>query len=414
VAEWWKATDAELLAALAPMQARLNALYAEMLELVAEVDTRNIAGKEGFVTTIDLLRCTQNLTRPEARRRIEAAQEVLPRRAVSGDPTEPVLPHTATAVAQAAVSGEHIAVIRAVLAALPPRLEEHREQLEADLAGWARTFDPRALGLLGRRRLSVLDPDGPEPRDADPTRSRLSLVEQGTGFAVGGWLGREDTAVLRTALGPLAAPVPAADGTPDPRTGAERDADALVGLARRMLDTATLPAHAGVRPHVTVTVPLTVLESRLGSGLLDLADATLPAAITAEDARRWACDAHLTPVVLGANSEPLDVGRASYTVPRALRRALAQRDGGCAFPGCTVPAQWADAHHIEHWAQGGATALHNLVLLCPRHHTVLHSTEWEVTITEGFPLFHPPPWIPGGPRTNPLHRVDLFRHDKAG
>ncbi|MFC4943560.1 hypothetical protein [Pseudonocardia sp. GCM10023141] len=53
------------------------------------------------------------------------------------------------------------------------------------------------------------------------------------------------------------------------------------------------------------------------------------------------------------------------------------------------------------------TALSNLVLLCTHHHLVMHKEEWEVTITDGFPLFRPPPWIPGGPRRNQVHRIDL-------
>ncbi|WP_410479325.1 HNH endonuclease signature motif containing protein [Pseudonocardia sp. H11422] len=77
------------------------------------------------------------------------------------------------------------------------------------------------------------------------------------------------------------------------------------------------------------------------------------------------------------------------------------------LPGWPCPAQWTDAHHLVQWADGGSTALHNLVLLCPRHHNLLHHTERAVTISQGFPLFHPPPWIPGGPRRNSLHRIDL-------
>jgi hypothetical protein len=68
-------------------------------------------------------------------------------------------------------------------------------------------------------------------------------------------------------------------------------------------------------------------------GFLD--EARLLGVITTEDTRRLACDAHLTPVVIGGKSQPLDIARASYTVPRWLRRALAQRDGGCR-PGCGV------------------------------------------------------------------------------
>jgi hypothetical protein len=94
-------------------------------------------------------------------------------------------------------------------------------------------------------------------------------------------------------------------------------------------------------------------------------------------------------------------------VSRWIRRALKQRDGGCGFPGCIAAAPWCDAHHIIHWLDLGPTALWNPVLLCGRHHTVIHHGEWDISITDGFPVFHPPPWIPGGPRTNTLHRIDL-------
>ncbi|WP_214366557.1 HNH endonuclease signature motif containing protein [Pseudonocardia sp. H11422] len=406
--QWWQASDSDLLHALGAAQTRLNAAYVEMLALVREVDSRGLAGKHGFVTGIELLRCTQNITKADARRRLDAASDVLPGRTVSGQEIPARLPATARAVAEHAISAEHVVVIAGMLASLPPHLDRHRPALEADLARHARKLDPAALRKVGKRAIEMLDPDGPKPRDADPSRTRLSLCEQGTGYAISGWLDREATAILRTALSPLAAPVPAEDGAPDPRSIAERQGDALVQLARRMLDTSTLPSEAGHRPHVTVTVPLTVLENRLGMGLLGFADGTLAGTIAAEDARRLACDAHVACVVIGGRGELLDIGRNSRVVPRGLRRALAQRDGGCAFPGCECPPQWTDAHHVVHWADGGVTALHNLVLLCPRHHTTLHSSEWEVTITDGFPLFHPPPWVSGGPRRNPLHRADLF------
>ena len=72
----------------------------------------------------------------------------------------------------------------------------------------------------------------------------------------------------------------------------------------------------------------------------------------------------------------LDVGRKTRTVPSAIRRALSARDAHCRFPGCT--GRHTDAHHIEHWADGGATRLDNLVLLCRRHHRAVHEEGWTV------------------------------------
>ncbi|WP_214368497.1 HNH endonuclease signature motif containing protein [Pseudonocardia sp. H11422] len=406
--DWWQAADAELLAALGELQTALNTTWAQMLEVVREVESRGLAERHGYVTGADLLRGTQNISRSTAKARVRAAQDVLPARSLSGEPQPAEMPATAAAVAEGAISAEHVRAIQVTLAALPPHLERHRASLEADLAGFARTLDPDAVLKLGKRALAALDPDGPRPRDGDPTRTRFALVPRGAGFETRGWLDREAAAVLRTALSPLAAPAPAAEGVPDPRSLPERQGDALVELARRVLDTGRLPAEGGQPPHVTVTVALEVLERRLGAGLLGFGEGILAAAISAEDARRWACDAHLVPIVLGAEGAPLDIGRRSRVVSRSLRRALAHRDGGCSFPGCECPPQWTEAHHVVHWAEGGATALHNLLLLCPRHHTLIHAGEWEVSISQGFPLFHPPPWIPGGPRRNPLHRIDLI------
>jgi len=72
----------------------------------------------------------------------------------------------------------------------------------------------------------------------------------------------------------------------------------------------------------------------------------------------------------------LDVGRRRRTVPPALRRALEVRDRGCRFPGCGL--RFTDAHHIEHWADGGETSLENCVLLCRRHHRFVHEENWTV------------------------------------
>ena len=75
---------------------------------------------------------------------------------------------------------------------------------------------------------------------------------------------------------------------------------------------------------------------------------------------------------------PLSVGRKTRSVPPALRRALASRDRGCRFPGCTNH-RTVDAHHIQHWANGGATSLDNLVQLCRHHHRLLHEGGYTVT-----------------------------------
>jgi hypothetical protein len=91
-----------------------------------------------------------------------------------------------------------------------------------------------------------------------------------------------------------------------------------------------------------------------------------------ETARRLACDASLTRVVIDPDSQPLDVGRRTRLIPAAIRTALVVRDRGCTYPGCDRGPQWTDAHHVRHWSDGGTTSLDNLVLLCRQHHRTVH------------------------------------------
>jgi hypothetical protein len=83
------------------------------------------------------------------------------------------------------------------------------------------------------------------------------------------------------------------------------------------------------------------------------------------------CDAGVVHWLDKADGEPLSIGRKSRTIPPAIGRALKRRDGGCRFPGCTN-THFVDAHHIQHWADGGETAMENLVLLCRHHHRLVH------------------------------------------
>lgn len=410
---WSARSDEDLLLALADHQRALNQAMASLYALVAEVDRRALATGAGARDTAELLRSTQNITRATARDRVGAAADVEPRVLVGGTIVEPRLPILARAVHEHAVSAEHVRVIRQVLAELPPHLDAHRQDLETQLVRYARLLDPDAVRTIGRRALAVLDPDGRRPRTPTPTRNRLTLRPLGNGTELRGWLDTESAALLRTALSPLTAPVPPVPGDPadpgrrDERSTAERNGDGLTELARRLLATDTLGTEATEAVRVSVTVPLETLQNRSGAALLSFGEGGLAAAIDAQTALRLACDARAVPIVLAATGEPLFVGRELRFANRAQRRALAQRDGGCAFPGCETPPQWCIAHHIDHWVDGGPTDLTNLVLLCGWHHRVIHQGDWTISMDGGFPLFHPPPWIPGGPRRNPLHRPDL-------
>jgi hypothetical protein len=95
------------------------------------------------------------------------------------------------------------------------------------------------------------------------------------------------------------------------------------------------------------------------------------ASLPIESVKRLCCDGDAVVIVENEKGEPLSVGRKSRTVPTAIKRALRARDKGCVFPGCHH-TRFVDAHHIRHWSAGGETSLDNLMLLCSRHHRLVH------------------------------------------
>ncbi len=98
--------------------------------------------------------------------------------------------------------------------------------------------------------------------------------------------------------------------------------------------------------------------------------------LAVETARRLACDGARVGMSMGANSEPLDVGRRMRSVPPSIDRALRARVGGCTFSGCGR-TRGTHAHHIVHWADGGETKLGNLTVLCRFHHRLVHEGGFE-------------------------------------
>jgi len=143
----------------------------------------------------------------------------------------------------------------------------------------------------------------------------------------------------------LAAPQPAEDGTPDDRTPPARRHDALLDAGQRLLRTGSLP----------------------------------------------------------------EVGGAAATILVTLSEALAARDGGCSFPGCTAPPAWCQVHHIRPWEHGSPTDLANLTLVCGHHHRQFHQQGWTCHMIKGLLHWQPPPWIDPdrNPRRNTAHHLPI-------
>ncbi len=156
---------------------------------------------------------------------------------------------------------------------------------------------------------------------------------------------------------------------PDARpTSRQRRADAAGLVAERALAAGLGATRSGTRAEryqVTVHAEMSTLEERGDPGRSELDGVR----VSAETSRRMACDASLVQMV-HRDGQVVSVGRKTRTVPPHLRRALEERDRGCRYPGCG--SRFTEAHHVKHWADGGETSLANTVLLCRRHHRLVH------------------------------------------
>ncbi|HXA42398.1 MAG TPA: DUF222 domain-containing protein [Candidatus Solibacter sp.] len=213
----------------------------------------------------------------------------------------------------------------------------------------------------------------------------LQTCEDGL-VSVSGTLDGAGGAALRTALEPLARRC----GVDDQRRRSRRMADALVELATNALDTGAVPQRASQRAHLQVTCSVETLLGLAGAPAAEM-EFALP--ISAKAVERISCDSNVTRILLAEDSAVIDVGRSHRVVAGSTRRALNARDKCCRWPGCDRPASMTAAHHIKHWAHGGRTDLSNLVLLCHRHHWMVHEGGWQLVRSEGDALLTIPPRV---------------------
>jgi hypothetical protein len=403
----WQRSDDHLVAAIRENERERRALDARTLALLAETQNRGLAASKGYSSSATFLVESLNISRSEANRRLACARAVTGRQSASGASIPAPLPAMGAALAEGAVTAEHVDVVAKFHASLPEAVSpEVWEPVEKTLADAARSVDPAALRRFCNRQVRArLDPDGTLPTEEDEARPRLRLEwhREPDGSGHGRFtVDAEPAEQLEALLSALATPKPDETGQPDPRGIESRRGDALAEIIALAAGSAERPTEGGEKPQIIVTMSWDDLRHErtalLGTRHLPLA---------ASAARRLACDARVIPVVLGSRGEVLDIGRAKQAIPTGIRRAVTLRDGGCAFPGCDRPPAWCDAHHIQHWSDGGPTCLDNLVMLCNSHHRTLHHTGWDVRIAEdGLPEVIPPDWLDPNrtPRRNPLHR----------
>ncbi|SDL21865.1 HNH endonuclease [Tessaracoccus oleiagri] len=399
---------AEVKAVLARLEVAEARLAGLRLQLIGE------AQAAGAAAAVDQVRNSPRTTSGQASGVLRLGRDLADRFWVLAD-----------ALAEGAISVAQAEAIITGLKRLPSALGRHDlERCQRQLLTFCDELGPAELTVAALRMWELLDPDGADELEATRLEREERLAKAGRAFKMtpdhhgsmrlSGQLPTADAALLQAQLDALMPPassyVDEGGEVPGPET---RRADALMRLAGIAAASGEVPAQGGDRPHVQITLPLSLLTDGLGAaGVFGFGDESL----SAGEARRMACDAGLIPLVLGSDSQPLDVGREYRLVPKGLRAALTHRDQGCVFPHCTARPAACEAHHIQPWWAGGDTSLQNLVLLCPHHHRLVEPDperapewQWEVTIDEatGRPVFVPPRHVDPArrPRQHPRFRL---------
>ncbi|MDR6504976.1 DUF222 domain-containing protein [Arthrobacter oryzae] len=393
---------------------------------------------DGSRNAAEFLRARLRISIAEARRRIALSSAVLPRAGITGHIEPPVRPVLAAAVVAAAVGSRAATIITLALDRVGHRAPiETLARMEHQLTRQAVDSDADLLSRVARHWIEGIDQDGSEPSEEELRRRQgvfLRQVRRGLQhieiFATPDQC-KPLLTVMNTATNPRTRTVDDTGGTHDDaldlRTRPQRLLDGLVSACKAGLSTGGLPTAGGLKPQVMVTIDYRDLLDRLEhttdhgsettlspgsprntstSMLPGTGSFTFTGPVNASTVRKIACDADIIPVLLGSEGRILDIGRTTRIFPPHIRKAITARDQGCAFPGCTIPAPWCEAHHITYWSHGGPTSTENGTLLCSHHHHLIHKEQWHIHVRTGVPWFIPPPHI--DPRQKP-QRNNNFR-----
>ncbi|MGE2732400.1 HNH endonuclease signature motif containing protein [Mycolicibacterium vaccae] len=416
----------ELVGALTELQSAVWSVPAVehrvVARLVAETDPRALGAKNWP----EVLRTALRISSRDAKQRLDEAARLGPRRAVTGEPLEPMLARVAAAQERGSIGPEHVKILMEFFAGLPVGVDVvTRDQAERDLVGVAEGHGPAAVAKAASRLAYLLDQDGELPSDAERARKRgLTLgPQQPDGMSrLTGWLDPQARATWEAVTAKDAAPGmcnpddenPCIDGDPgddrrrrDIRSQAQRNHDAFVALGRDRLASGRLGQHNGLPATIIVSTTLQDLEAAAGHGVTG-GGSLLPM----QDVIRLAAHAHHYLYIYDKHtSEPLHLGRTRRLASTAQRLVLHAVDRGCTFPGCDVPGYGCQVHHATaDWADGGNTDINDLALACGPHNRLVEKGGWSTRKRKDGRTEWIPPLVldTGQTRVNNFHHPERY------
>ena len=279
------ASDAELLDTLREVERLSRRLVAVGHGLIAEAAARSLPESRGAASMAALWRQVLRLHPSDAAARVRAAEAAGPRRALTGEPLEPVFADVAAAQVNGVISPEHARVIVRAVEALPAAVQaEHGVEVERELVAYAAQVDPQSLHTLALHIHTWLDPDGSldDPNERDRRRDLTVQQRPDGSAAVRAELTAECAERLLGVFDALAGPAPQSDGVKDSRSAGQRRHDALLDALTRLCLAGSLPAAGGIA--TTVIVMMAEQSLHTGTGLAETSHGAL---VPARDALRW-------------------------------------------------------------------------------------------------------------------------------
>jgi hypothetical protein len=316
--------------------------------------------EDGFASAIEWLRFNCHLTSTVAANLIAVGESM-------GE-----LPESTDAMVAGRIGFAHLTAMTRTADAIGASFDE------TALLEKAEENSPGKFYYICKHFRHAADRKGFEAEQAELVESRklsISTCEDGA-VLVNGVLDPIGGAAFRTAIEPLARK----SGAHDDRSLERRQADALVELV----------SGGGSQAQLQVTSSIETLLGLAGAPGAEM-EFSLP--ISSTTVGRLACDSSIARILLDSESTIIDVGRSKRVVSEPARRALSARDGHCRWPGCDRPASWSAAHHVVHWIHGGTTDLDNLILLCHRHHWMVHEGNWQIVRGDDGRMLTIPPTI---------------------